>query len=39
VNGHAEQVRGTELFDWTIDADNALGYGIVQRETNSAAVP
>jgi uncharacterized protein len=23
-----------DLFDWTIDADNPLGYGIVQRETN-----
>jgi predicted enzyme related to lactoylglutathione lyase len=23
-----------ELFDWTIDASNPLGYGIVQRETN-----
>jgi predicted enzyme related to lactoylglutathione lyase len=23
-----------ELFDWAIDADNPLGYGVVQRETN-----
>ena len=27
-----------ELFDWTIDADNPLGYGIVQRETNFEGV-
>jgi uncharacterized protein len=24
-----------ELFGWSIDADNPLGYGIVQRETNA----
>src|SRR5262245_61299491 len=31
----------TNLFDWTIDDDNALGYGLVQRETNSegAGIP
>jgi predicted enzyme related to lactoylglutathione lyase len=31
-----EQLRSfyADLFDWTIDADNPLGYGIVQRETN-----
>jgi predicted enzyme related to lactoylglutathione lyase len=23
-----------ELFDWAIDADNPLGYGVVQREAN-----
>jgi predicted enzyme related to lactoylglutathione lyase len=27
-----------QLFDWTIDADNSLGYGIVQRETNFEGV-
>jgi uncharacterized protein len=23
-----------DLFDWAIDADNPLGYGLVQRQTN-----
>jgi predicted enzyme related to lactoylglutathione lyase len=27
-----------QLFDWMIDADNPLGYGIVQRETNFEGV-
>jgi uncharacterized protein len=27
-----------ELFDWTIDAHNPFGYGIVQRETNFEGV-
>jgi predicted enzyme related to lactoylglutathione lyase len=27
-----------ELFDWAIDADNPLGYGIVERETNFEGV-
>jgi len=27
-----------ELFAWTIDADNPLGYGLVQRETNFEGV-
>jgi len=27
-----------ELFDWTIDADNPLAYGLVQRETDSEGV-
>lgn len=27
-----------ELFDWAIDADNPLGYGIIQRETNFEGV-
>jgi predicted enzyme related to lactoylglutathione lyase len=27
-----------ELFGWTIDADNPLGYGIVERETNFEGV-
>jgi uncharacterized protein len=31
-----EKLRGfyAELFDWKIDADNPLGYGLVERETN-----
>jgi uncharacterized protein len=27
-----------KLFDWAIDADNPLGYGIVRRETNFEGV-
>jgi uncharacterized protein len=26
-----------ELFDWSIDADNPMGYGIVQRQDNTNA--
>jgi uncharacterized protein len=27
-----------QLFDWKIDADNALAYGLVERETNVEGV-
>jgi predicted enzyme related to lactoylglutathione lyase len=37
---HGEKLRSfyAELFDWEINADNALGYGTVQRETNIEGV-
>jgi predicted enzyme related to lactoylglutathione lyase len=33
---NAEELRSfyAELFDWKIDEDNALDYGLVERETN-----
>jgi uncharacterized protein len=36
----SEKLRSfyAQLFDWTIDADNPLGYGVVQRETNFEGV-
>jgi len=37
-NGDTLRRFYAQLFDWTIDADNPLAYGIVQRETNVEGV-
>jgi uncharacterized protein len=36
VGGDAEKLHSfySELFDWKIDADNPMNYGIVDRESN-----
>ena len=36
IGKDGEKLRGyyAELFDWEIDADNDMGYGLVQREGN-----
>ena len=38
TNGEKLRSFYAELFDWTIDADNPLGYGLVQREANFEGV-
>jgi predicted enzyme related to lactoylglutathione lyase len=39
IGNDAERLQSyySELFGWDIDASNALGYGIVQREGNTNA--
>jgi predicted enzyme related to lactoylglutathione lyase len=36
IGKDGEKLRGfySDLFDWKIDADNPMGYGIVDRESN-----
>jgi uncharacterized protein len=36
IGKDGDKLRGyyAELFDWDIDADNDMGYGLVQREGN-----
>jgi uncharacterized protein len=38
IGKDGEKLRGyySELFDWSIDADNEMNYGIVSREENQA---
>jgi uncharacterized protein len=40
MGGNGERLRSFygQLFDWAIDADNRLDYGIVQRQTNFEGV-
>lgn len=37
TDGAALQSFYSELFEWKIDADNPMGYGMVQREENLSA--
>jgi uncharacterized protein len=39
IGQDGEKLRGyySELFGWDIDADNEMGYGVVQREGNTNA--
>jgi uncharacterized protein len=39
VGKDGEKLRGyyAELFDWNVDADNPMDYGMVAREDNKAA--
>jgi predicted enzyme related to lactoylglutathione lyase len=36
IGKDGEKLRSyyTELFDWPIDADNPMGYGVIRREEN-----
>jgi uncharacterized protein len=40
MGADGEKLRAfyAKLFDWTIDADNPLGYGMVERATNFEGV-
>ena len=39
IGKDGEKLRGfySELFDWNVDADNEMNYGIVTREENQSA--